>query len=320
MKKILFSLAFLFLVASAQAQRAVYAVGSAVPGESQQLEKFEDGTFHFHGTLQPGDLFLTTSSTLRSSSLCYAPKYEDSNIVNDGIPYTSSRGDSPSLAWKVLFSADNYRFVLDPSTTTVRGELFEWWYEAWIVGGCVAPDQSEKWLLEKAEPMYQSIYDPYVWTWRGLLKNYSGNMESKRFKILGQYGWDPKSLHPFTQDAFVLDATQVAYNYSHDYKWNLAQNGYYSITVNVFLETITATYLGTQQPDGVSSANVSEPQIYASGRQVRVVSDRLLTATLFTLDGRQLLTESGTDLRLTAPSPGVYVVKTDQATRKVVVK
>ena len=210
--------------------------------------------------------------------------------------------------------------MLDPSTTTVRGELFEWWYEAWIVGGCVAPDQSEKWLLEKAEPMYQSIYDPYVWTWRGLLKNYSGNMESKRFKILGQYGWDPMSLHPFTQDASVLDATQVAYNYSHDYKWNLAQNGYYSSTVNVFLETITATYLGTQQPDGVSSANASEPQIYASGRQVRVVSDRLLTATLFTLDGRQLLTESGTDLRLTAPSPGVYIVKTDQVTRKVVVK
>ena len=320
MKKIIFSLAFLFLVISAQAQRAIYVVGSAVPGESQELEKFADGTFHFHGTLQPGDLFLTTSSTLRSTSLCYAPKYEDSNIVNDGIPYTSARGNSSSLAWKVLFSADNYRFVLDPASTTVRGELFEWWYEAWIVGGCVAPDQTDGWDLEKAEPMYQSISDPYVWTWRGLLKNYSGNVESKRFKILGQYGWNPKSLHPFTQDASILDATQVAYNYSHDYKWNLVQNGYYSITVNIFLETITATYLGTQQPDDVSSAYASAPQIFASGRQVRVVSDHLLTATLCSLDGRQLLTESGTDLRLTAPSPGVYVVRTDQTSRKVVVK
>ena len=324
MKKILFSLAFLFLVASAQAQRAVYAVGSAVPGESQQLEKFEDGTFHFHGTLQPGDLFLTTSSTLRSSSLCYAPKYEDSNIVNDGIPYTSSRGDSPSLAWKVLFSADNYRFVLDPSTTTVRGELFEWWYEAWIVGGCVAPDQSEKWLLEKAEPMYQSIYDPYVWTWRGLLKNYSCNMESKRFKILGQYGWGPKSLHPYRQDASILKTRQAIYNNSNDYKWTIGEDGYYRITCNVFLETVTGEYLGTDLPEGVESAQQSGVSVVARGSTLNITSDEPVTVSIHSPGGLQMATLQGTQVSWNAPWPGIYLLEIEgqhiRQSRKILVR
>lgn len=298
----------------------LYAVGSAVPAGYQKLEKFPDGTLHFHGALQPGNLYIVNGTAIRASSMLYCPKYEDQNIVNNGTPYTTVRGDSTQAAWKVLFPADNYRFTLDPNAKTVRGELFEWWYEAWIMGGCTADGQNPEWLLEKGQAMYQSPDDPYVWTWTGLLKNYTGNTQSKRFKILGQYGWNPKHIHPFQQDAPILDATHFVYNSPNDYKWNLNKDGYYTIVINVFLETIHAIYHGTQAPDGVEATPDAQPRIFASGRQIRVVWDQLTTATVYTTDGRQVATESGTSITIPITQPGVYVVRTADTTRQVLVR
>jgi hypothetical protein len=83
------------------------------------------------------------------------------------------------------------------------------------------------------------------------LKNYTYNVEPKRFKINGQYGWGPKVLHPFTQDASILNAKQVWYNGSEDYKWVISRDGYYRIRINVFEETIKGEYLGAEMPDGI---------------------------------------------------------------------
>ena len=60
-------------------------------------------------------------------------------------------------------------------------------------------------------------------------------------------------LHPFTQDASILSASQVWYNGSEDYKWAISKDGYYRIRINVFEETIEAEYLGTEEPDGIDS-------------------------------------------------------------------
>lgn len=314
--------AFLLLLGwggEGQAQ-TLYAVGSAVPSGVQKLEKFPDGTQHFHGALQPGNLFIINSSVPRASSLYYAPKYEDQNIVNSGTPYTTVRGDSTQSAWKVLFAADNYRFTVNTTDKTQKGELFEWWYEAWIVGGCTADGQGSDWLLEKGQPMSQSPDDPYVWTWIGELRNYKGNTQSNRFKIVGQYGWDPKHIHPFLQDSPILEATHFAYNSSHDYKWNLGKDGYYTITINVFLETINAIYHGTEAPAGVETASSAQPRISASDRQVRVVWDQLTTATVYTTDGRQVAQESGTNITIPVTHPGVYVVRAGDVTRQILVR
>ena len=244
------------------AQTRLYVRGSAVPGGVQELTKFSTNvsgryTFKFHGKLLPGDLYVTTTNTPRSSSRYYAPKLVDTNIVTDKADYVL-KSDSTGAEWAVLFEADNYRFTVDVTNKQVTGELFTRWYEAWICGGCVEDRQGENisgqeghWQISSGKQMEQNWDDPNVFEWTGLLKAYSYNVEPKRFKINGQYGWSPKVLHPFTQDASILTAKQIWYNGSEDYKWAISKDGYYHIKINVFEETIEAEYLGTELPDGI---------------------------------------------------------------------
>ena len=253
---------------AAFAQSRLWVRGSAVPGGVQELTRFSTSTsgrytFKFHGKLLPGDLYITTTDIPRASSYYYAPKLVDTNIVTDKADYAQKR-DSVGAEWAVLFEADNYRFTVDTYNKQVTGELFTQWYEAWICGGCVEDEQGKgisgqegHWQLSSGKQMEQSQTDRNVWEWTGLLKNYSYNQEPRRFKINGQYGWSPKVLHPFTQDASILAAKQVWYNGTEDYKWRIISDGYYRIMVNVFQETIEGEYLGTELPDGIRPPSVS---------------------------------------------------------------
>ena len=246
------------------AQTRLYVRGSAVPGGVQELTRFSTSTsgrytFKFHGKLLPGDLYVTTTETPRSASRYYAPKLVDTNIVTNKADYTQ-KTDSIGSEWAVLFEADNYRFTVDTYNKQLTGELFTRWYEAWICGGCVEDEQGKgisgqegHWQISSGKQMEQSLDDPNVFEWTGLLKSYSYNQEPKRFKINGQYGWSPKVLHPFTQDASILTASQVWYNGSEDYKWTIRNDGYYRIRINVFEETIQGEYLGTEKPDGIET-------------------------------------------------------------------
>jgi len=271
MKRILLFLILhssLFTLHLAFAQSRLYVRGSAVPGGVQELTRFSTSTtgrytFKFHGKLLPGDLYVTTTDAPRAASRYYAPKLVDTNIVTDKMAYTQ-KTDSIGAEWAVLFEAENYRFTVDVYNKQLTGELFAPWYEAWICGGCVEDEQGKgisgqegHWQITSGKQMEQSWDDPNVFEWTGLLKNYSYNQEPKRFKINGQYGWGPKVLHPFTQDASILTAKQVWYNGSEDYKWAISKDGYYHIKINVFEETITAEYLGEEEPDGIASPKSS---------------------------------------------------------------
>lgn len=259
---ILHSSLFLPGCSPAFGQTRLYVRGSAVPGGVQQLERFSTSasgkfSFKFHGKLLPGNLYVTTTDSPKSTSRYYAPKASDTNIVCDATAYNIV-ADSIGAEWAVLFEADNYRFTVDVTAKTVAGELFTRWYEAWICGGCVedrqgenTTDQQGHWQISSGKQMQQSWEDPNVFEWTGWLQSYSYNQEPKRFKINGQYGWGPKVLHPFAQDASILTAKQLWYNGSQDYKWRISNDGYYHIKVNVFLETIEGQYLGTENPDGI---------------------------------------------------------------------
>ena len=285
---ILFSYFLIFLFSSpAFAQSRLWVRGSAVPGGIQELTKFSTNTsgqytFKFHGKLLPGDLYITTTNTPKSTSRYYAPKLVDTNIVTDKADYDATKRDSIGAEWAVLFEADNYRFTVDVTNKQVTGELFNRWYEAWICGGCVEDEQGKgisgqegHWQISSGKQMEQSWDDPNVFEWTGLLKAYSYNQEPKRFKINGQYGWSPKVLHPFTQDASILTAKQIWYNGSQDYKWAISRDGYYHIRINVFEETIKAEYLGTEEPDGITEIKNEESRIKNDG-------------SWFTIDGRKL--------------------------------
>ena len=213
----------------------IYVRGSAVPGGIQQLTKFSTSTsgkytFKYHGKLLPGNLYITATASA-TPSYYYAPTLVDTPIVTEQTAYVQQK-DSVGAEWAVLFEADNYRFTVDVNSKQVSGELFTRWYEAWICGGCVADRQGEgtnnegSWQITSGQQMEQDSNDPNVFEWTGLLKNYTYNVEPKRFKINGQYGWGPKVLHPFTQDASILNA-------------------------NVFEETIKGEYLGAEMPDGI---------------------------------------------------------------------
>ena len=306
-----------------RAQTTLYVTGSAVPGgEVIPLEKWEDGTFKFHGPLQPGELYIITTSDIRSTTRYYAPRLVGSTIVNSGISYSPAVSPE-NAAWIVPFAANNYRFTVSTSSRTVSGELFTWWYETWIVGGCTQDEQGG-WQLDAGKPMVQNPLNPYEWTWVGELKNYTSNVESKRFKILGQYGWGPKSLHPYRQDASILKTRQAIYNNSNDYKWTIGEDGYYRITCNVFLETVTGEYLGTDLPEGVESAQQSGVSVVARGSTLNITSDEPVTVSIHSPGGLQMATLQGTQVSWNAPWPGIYLLEIEgqhiRQSRKILVR
>ena len=240
----------------------LYITGSAVPNGIQRLEHYPDGTFKFHGTLFAGSLYITdTNGTTTATRYC-KPTIVGADIVTNGTTFTSASTQA-GAEWEVIARADNYRFTVNLSSHTLQGELFTPWYEAWIVGGCTAVDQQSGWDLEKGLPMEQSIEDPYVWNFVGRLKTYSENVEANRFKINGQYDWAPKALHPFVQDTDILSARQVYSGTGQDYKWSISHDGYYRITMNCFLETIEAEYLGEQPPNAFEIGNAAQLVEYA---------------------------------------------------------
>ena len=304
-------------------QTTVYVTGSAVPGgEVIPLEKWEDGTFKFHGPLQPGELYVINTNGIKATTRYYAPRLANSCIVNDGISYSLTT-DGEEAAWTVLSEAGNYRFTLNTSSRILSGEFFNWWYEAWIVGGCTEDGQGG-WKLEAGKPMIQNPANPYEWTWVGELRNYTGNVESKRFKILGQYGWNPKSLHPYRQDASILKAKQAIYNNSNDYKWAIGQDGYYRITCNVFLETVTGEYLGAELPDGVDYISRQDVNVDVQGRTIRVTCNEPATVTILSPGGQQMTSQEGHHVSWTAPWAGIYLLEVNgsqtRCARKVLVK
>ena len=299
------------------AQSRLYVRGSAVPGGVKELTRFSTNvsgryTFKYHGTLLAGDLYITTTDSPKASSRYYAPKLVDSNIVCDKTDYVS-RADSTGTEWAVLFDADNYRFTVDTYAKQVTGELFTQWYEAWICGGCVEDEQGKDsepghWQLTAGKAMEQNWDDRNVFEWTGLLKTYTYNQEPKRFKINGQYGWSPKVLHPFSQDASILTAKQVWYNGSEDYKWRISSDGYYRIRINVFEETIEGEYLGTEMPDGISVVPELEADISVGGRTVFLQAKEAVDVRLFSIDGTQCQVSSGQTVTLTAPGAGIYIL------------
>ena len=321
-------------VGIASSQSRIYIRGSAVPGGIQQLTRFSTSTsgqytFKFHGKLLPGNLYITTTSSA-NPSYYYAPKLVDTPIVTDKADYVQKR-DSTGSEWAVLFEADTYRFTVDVTKKQLTGELFTRWYEAWICGGCVEDEQGKDisgqeghWQISSGKQMEQSWDDPNVFEWVGLLKNYTYNQEPKRFKINGQYGWSPKVLHSFTQDASILTAKQLWYNGSEDYKWRIGNDGFYRIKVNVFEETIEGEFLGVELPDGMRATPEVEADIRVSGREIAFKAATPMTLRLYSIDGTQHVSTSGTDVTLTAPSAGVFILTATDgkqgATWKIAVK
>lgn len=233
-----------------ESNATMWIAGSAVPDGVQPLEVCPNGQMKYHGSLQQGELYIINTDGIKQGTAYYAPRYIDSNIVNTGINY-NVKTEQSGAAWAVDFAADNYRFTVDTNNKTVRGELYKWPLEMYIGGGCVSDGQQDKWHTEMFQPMTNLQTDKNVWIWVGELKNYAGNVEANRFKLMTQKDWGPTSLHPYVQDEEVLTAAKLVTNGGNDNKWAVSKDGFYKITVNAFRETIKAEYLGTTLPAGI---------------------------------------------------------------------
>ena len=156
------------------------------------------------------------------------PRYPDSYIVNNGLPFTVGTDVNGTKAgWVVTLAEDRYRFTVDMTKRTLKGELFDAWDELFLVGGAASCGWESYIML----PFTRVEGERCTYTWTGELKNRTENVEPRRFKLTGQNAWEPKHLHPFTQDESPLTTTQLRTG-GDDTKWQIAADGWYRITVD----------------------------------------------------------------------------------------
>lgn len=236
MKRIILALLSIltFTGLSAQSYQELWAVGTAVPGGAQKLEQVADGDYKYVGTLQVGELRIQTQRKAGRDTRYLAPVLPDANIVCRETSFQESA--NAGEGWQVVVSEDRYRFHVDTKNHVLRGEIVQPWGELFIAGGATEVG----WKCEgKMLLMKQSLDNPFVWTWEGELKNHPDVEESRRFKFQGQDRWNPKSLHPFSQDADILTEKCLRTG-GPDNKWAVSKDGRYQITVDLLNETITA--------------------------------------------------------------------------------
>lgn len=304
-KSIIIILAALAGTMNMSAQKELWITGSAVPGGTQKLETFPDGQFKFAGTLNVGELKVITTDGEQAATQYLTPRCFESYVVNKGLAYTKTRS-ADDAAWIVPFTEDRYKITVDTKAQTLTGELFVPWREVYIAGGACEIG----WQAFVMLPFTQDAEDPNVFTWTGELRQRNENVEPRRFKLQGQNTWNPKSLHPYTQDEPCLTSTQMRHE-GDDTKWEIDRDGVYRLTVNVFRDTFKAEYLGAraeQAPTGVD-ALPEGVSLDVTEHTLRMRSAEKLSVELLSADSLRVAKKSGTDVTITVRHPGIYVLK-----------
>lgn len=228
----------LLLTRNATAQTTLFIVGDCVPNGVQELTVFPNSQLKYAGALKEGYVRIRNTREHKITTQYLKPVCEDACIVNHGIAYTMVR-DSTESKWEVPFSEDHFRFTVDTSRKTLNGELFRPWNELFIVGGAVECGWESYTFL----PFTRIENEICTYEWTGIIKERPEHGEPKRFKFSGQNAWEPKMLHPYSQDANILVTKQILTNGTGDNKWSVTQDGRYHIVVDVFRETVWAEYL-----------------------------------------------------------------------------
>lgn len=295
MKRLLLLLSFFYscILSFAQDMTHLWAVGTAVPGGIQELTPFPNKQFKYTGRLiEGGTLCFRNKELPTASGVRYLkPTYEDAYAVTGPMPFTIAIArDSLASLWTVPLTEDVYRITIDINAKTLTGELFRPWNELFIVGGATECG----WVTYTFLPFTRDEDEVCAWDWTGELRERQEFGEPRRFKFLGQNAWEPKALHPFSQDEDILGSTQLLTGGSGDNKWSIRQEGYYHIRVDVFRETVHAEYLGaTPSSDGPTAVE-------------EVVNDKSSNGEWFDLSGR----------KVNRPAKGLYI----KDGRKIIVK
>ena len=259
------------------AQDRYWAIGTAVPGGVQELTPFPNKQFKYTGRLIEGGTlrFCNKESTSASLVRFLKPTYEDAYAVTNPTPFTiATARDSLASFWTVPLTEDVYRITID--------------LELFIVGGATECG----WVTYTFLPFTRDEDEVCTWDWTGELKERPEFGEPRRFKFLGQNAWEPKALHPFSQDEDILGSTQLLTGGIGDNKWNVRQEGYYHIRVDVFRETVQAEYLGAAPSAGSPTAIDEVPNDKSSHGDWFDISGRKVehpVKGIYIKDGRKVI-------------------------------
>ena len=232
----------------------LWATGSAIPDGTCQLVKRLDGQFRFAGALNQGELKIMTTETFQKGVTQFLkPQLVDSYLINKGLNYVIT-SDESQPGWMVSFQEDTYRFLVDPASRKVTGELMLPWNEVFIAGSAFEGGANHvEWNRNGMLPFERDHDNPYVFSWTGELGEFGGVVEPGRFKLEGQMTWGPRELHPYVQDEDLLSSTQMRQG-GDDTKWHVYIPGTYHIVVDLFNETFHAELIAganTYETDGV---------------------------------------------------------------------
>ena len=253
MKRILIGLSFIIyhsLLSYVVAQDRLWATGEAVPEGICELVKQPDGKFRYTGALNVGELKIMTTETFKQGTTQFvAPQLVDAYLINYGLNYTLTK-DETKAGWVVSFQEDYYRFIVDTSKRTVKGELFLPWNEL-LIAGSAFPGGSDnvEWKRDNMLPFTRDHENPFVFEWTGELGIYDNVIEPGYFKLEGQMTWGPRELHPYDHGEDILNAKDVRIG-GDDTKWKVNKPGTYRIRVNLFEQTIHGELLTGSEANG----------------------------------------------------------------------
>ena len=306
-----------------QAQDQLWAIGTAVPNGSKELVKMPNGNFKFAGTLQTGVLKIVTTPQITDVTKYLKPQYEDSYIVNNGLPYTITTVPD-ATDWVVTFPEDRYQFEVQVSTTfsgTLKGQIHQPWHDAYVAGG--ATDYG--WSQFQMQSMIQDSTDLNIWTWTGPLRDHTalGYEEPRRIKIMGQLAWGPKSFHPYFQDQPIVGKQPMHYQ-GDDTKWTIAQDGIYQISINTLYETFEAKFVSADDKlyDVTSVKGVSSKIIISTDKPgtITIQAPGTRTMEVVTTQSHSIAKKSTNQLTVSGLESGMYIVKVGNQVSKVLVK
>ena len=305
------------IFAAAQDMTHLYAIGDAIPGGIQELTAFPNKQFKYAGALKEGTFCISNTPEHKLTASRYLkPNNEDAYIVNNGLSYSLVR-DSKGADWVVPFSEEMFRFTVDLNGSTVTGELFRPWNELFVVGGAAECG----WTSYTFLPFTRMEDEICTYEWTGVLKYRPENNEPRHFKFSGQNAWEPKMLHPFTNDENVLKSTQILTNGAGDNKWSVVDDGVYHIVVDVFRETIHAEYLSNKTSNGDVTAlddlMAQDVTIRNRDNEVQVSCDNDICVDVYNAAGHRIYHHVNAQHSVLLPQRGIYVVKAGKFSRKV---
>ncbi len=270
----------------------LWATGSAVPNGTCQLVKRPDGQFRFAGALNQGELKIMTTETFQKGVTQFLkPQLVDSYLINKGLNYVIT-SDESQPGWVVSFQEDTYRFLVDPASRKVTGELMLPWNEVFIAGSAFEGGANHvEWNRNGMLPFERDHDNPYVFSWTGELGEFGGVVEPGRFKLEGQMTWGPRELHPYVQDEDLLSSKQMRQG-GDDTKWHVYIPGTYHIVVDLFNETFHAELIAgantyeTDGVDGIEGTSDGMPTVVYNMGGVRMPSLQKGLNIVRTADGK----------------------------------